>query len=226
MVDLTGIDLHNGILPSHMGKDIWEEYARVVLNWLDSGKYSGLTLADKPDLMDVIGDLGVEFTWSLPEESKEIDVLYARLRAEENPKRRSRVEERLAQLGAKVDKYSCLHPTGHDDFLLIHESHRAKLELLNKGGYKPFNHNHLFIMSDILADEAMLKAALIEFEQVSDNFDNSFEQIIVAVPGYAYMFNLADHSPCVTELASSIQYDLAMTARNNVLNAEIAHVAK
>lgn len=25
MVDLTGIDLYNGVLPSHMKKDIWED---------------------------------------------------------------------------------------------------------------------------------------------------------------------------------------------------------
>lgn len=209
-----------------MKKDIWEEYARVVLNWLEPAEYSGLALSDKPDLVDTIDDLGVEVTWSLPEGSKEIDALYARLRVEENPKKRSCIEGRLSQLGAKADKYFCLHPTGHDDFLLIHESHKAKLELLNKGGYKPFIHNHLFIMSDILADEAMLKAALIEFEQVSANYDNSFERIIVAVPGYVYVFNLDDRSHRVTELVSSMQYDFAMTARKNVLNEELARSAK
>lgn len=91
-------------------------YARVILNWLNPAKYSRLTLVDKPDLVDEVTDLGVEVTWSLPEGSKEIDVLYARLCAEEDPKRRNHIEGRLSQLGAKVDKYSCLHPTGHDDF--------------------------------------------------------------------------------------------------------------
>ena len=75
-------------------------------------------------------------------------------------------------------------------------------------------------MSNILADEAMLKTALIEFERVSASYKKSFERIIVAVPGFIYVFNLVDPSYRVTELASSKQYDLAMTARNNVLNAE------
>ena len=221
MTDLTGIDLHHGALPSHMKIDIWEEYARVVLNWLEPADYSGLTTADKPDLVDEANDLGVEVTWSLPEGSQEIDTLYLRLCTEKDSKRRSYIEKRLSQLGAKVNKYVCLHPTGHDDFLLIHKSHEAKLELLNKGGYRPFRHNHLFVMSDILADETMLQAALIGFRRASTNYKNSFERIIVAVPGYVYKFNLVNCSYHVTTLPSSKQYDLAMTARSNVLNAEM-----
>lgn len=221
MTDLTGIDLHHGTLPSHMKIDIWEEYARVVLNWLEPADYSGLTTADKPDLVDEANDLGVEVTWSLPEGSQEIDALYLRLYTEKDSKRRSYIEERLSQLGAKVNKYVCLHPTGHDDFLLIHKSHEAKLELLNKGGYRPFRHNHLFVMSDILADETMLQAALIGFRRASTNYKHSFERIIVAVPGYVYKFNLVNFSYHVTTLPSSKQYDLAMTARSNVLNAEM-----
>ncbi|HIZ46836.1 MAG TPA: hypothetical protein IAA19_07465 [Candidatus Olsenella pullistercoris] len=221
MTDLTGIDLHHGTLPSHMKIDIWEEYARVVLNWLEPADYSGLTTADKPDLVDEANDLGVEVTWSLPEGSQEIDALYLRLCTEKDSKRRSYIEERLSQLGAKVNKYVCLHPTGHDDFLLIHKSHEAKLELLNKGGYRPFRHNHLFVMSDILADETMLQAALIGFRRASTNYKHSFERIIVAVPGYVYKFNLVNFSYHVTTLPSSKQYDLAMTARSNVLNAEM-----
>ena len=222
MTDLAGIDLHHGILPSHMKIDIWEEYARVVLKWLQLANYSGLTTADKPDLVDATNNLGVEVTWSLPEESHEIDALYLKFCTEEDPKRQNYIKERLSQLGAKVNKYLCLHPTGRDNFSLIHESHKVKLELLNKGGYRLFKHNHLFIMSDILANETMLKAALIEFKRASVGYKNSFERIIVAAPGYVYEFNLVDSSCRVTELPSSKQYDLAMLARSNVLNAEIA----
>ena len=222
MVDLTGVDLYHGVLPSHTKIDIWEEYARVVLRWLKPVDYSGLITADKPDLVDTVNDLGVEVTWSLPEGSKEIDALYSRLCIEEDFRRRSYIEDRLSKLGAKADECVCLHPTGHDDSLLIHKSHKTKLELLNKGGYRPLRHNHLFVMSDILANERMLQAALVEFESASASHKSSFERIIVAVPGYVYEFNLIDPSYHVVELPSCKQYDLAMIARNNVLNAETA----
>lgn len=222
MTDLVSIDLYHGVLPSHMKIDIWEEYARVVLKWFQPANYSGLTTADKPDLVDATNNLGVEVTWSLPEGSQEIDALYLKFCAEEDPKRQNYIKERLSQLGAKVNKYLCLHPTGQDNFSLIHESHKVKLELLNKGGYKLFKHNHLFIMSDILANETMLKAALVEFKRASVGYKNSFGRIIVAVPGYVYEFNLVDSSCHVTELPNSKQHDLAMVARSNVLNAGIA----
>ena len=226
MINLTGIDLYHGVLPSHTKIDIWEEYARVVLKWLQPANYSGLTTADRPDLVDATNNLGVEVTRSLPEGSQEIDALYLRFCAEENPKRKSYIEERLSQLGAKVNKYLCLHPTDQDTFSLIHESHKVKLGLLNKGGYRPFEHNHLFVMSNILANETMLKTALVEFERASAGYKNSFERIIVAVPGYVYEFNLVDSSYRVAELPSNKQYDLAMAARSNVLNAEITYAAK
>lgn len=222
MADLNGIDLYHGVLPSHMKINIWEEHARVVLKWLQPADYSGLITADKPDLVDAANNLGVEVTWSLQEGSQEIDTLYLKFCAEEAPKRQNYIEERLSQLGAKVNKYLCLHPTGQDSFSLIHESHEMKLGLLNKGGYRLFKHNHLFVMSDILADETMLKAALIKFERASAGYKNSFERIIVAVPGYVYEFDLVDFSYRVVELPSNTQYDLAMAARSNVLNAEKA----
>lgn len=222
MADPTGIDIYHGALPSHMKIDIWEEYARVVLKWLQPVDYSGLTTADKPDLVDATNNLGVEVTGSLQEGSQEIGALYLKFCTEDDPRRQSYIEERLSQLGAKVNKHLCLHPTGQDNFSLIHESHERKLELLNKGEYRLFKHNHLFVMSDILADETMLKAALIEFERASAGYKNSFERVIVAVPGYVYEFNLVDLSYRVVELPSNTQYDLAMAARSNALNAEMA----
>lgn len=222
MANLNGIDLYHGVLPTHMKINIWEEYARVILKWLQPAEYSGLITADKPDLVDAANNLGVEVTWSLQEGSQEIDALYLKFCAEEDPERQNYIKERLSQLGAKVNKYLCLHPTGQDSFSLIHESHEMKLELLNKGGYRLFKHNHLFVMSDILANETMLKDALFKFERASAGYKNSFERIIVAVPGYVYEFDLVDYSYRVVELPSNTQYDLAMAARSNVLNAEMA----
>lgn len=222
MANLNGIDLYHGVLPTHMKINIWEEYARVILKWLQPAEYSGLITADKPDLVDAANNLGVEVTWSLQEGSQEIDALYLKFCAEEDPERQNYIKERLSQLGAKVNKYLCLHPTGQDSFSLIHESHEMKLELLNKGGYRLFKHNHLFVMSDILANETMLKDALFKFERASAGYKNSFARIIVAVPGYVYEFDLVDYSYRVVELPSNTQYDLAMAARSNVLNAEMA----
>lgn len=220
MRDYNGVDLRNGILPSHTKIDIWEEYARQVLLWFEPSTYSSLVLADKPDLVDTFSSLGVEVTRSFPEGSEEINAVYTRYCIEADPERRKRFLERLSQLGAQVNKYMCLHPTGRDDFSLILSSHEKKLLLLNQKGYKVFDHNHLFIMSDILANEAMLKDALLRFGKTAAGYEVSFERVIVVVPGYVYEFNLCENSYSFVELNNSKQCELAMKARESVLEAE------
>ena len=220
MRDYNGVDLRNGILPSHTKIDIWEEYARQVLLWFEPSTYSSLVLADKPDLVDTFSSLGVEVTRSFPEGSEEINAVYTRYCIEADPKRRKRFLERLSQLGAQVNKYMCLHPTGRDDFSLILSSHEKKLLLLNQKGYKVFDHNHLFIMSDILANKAMLKDALLRFGKTAAGYEVSLERVIVVVPAYVYEFNLCENSYSFVELNNSKQCELAMKARESVLEAE------
>lgn len=41
---------YEGVLPSHMPFDIWEVYARLVLQFLDEATYRNLSHRDKPDL--------------------------------------------------------------------------------------------------------------------------------------------------------------------------------
>lgn len=53
---------YEGVLHSHMPLDIWEVYARLVLQFLDETTYGNLTHGDKPDLWDELQDLGVEVT--------------------------------------------------------------------------------------------------------------------------------------------------------------------
>lgn len=43
---------YEGVLPSHMPFDIWEVYARLVLQFLDEATYRNLSHRDKPDLWD------------------------------------------------------------------------------------------------------------------------------------------------------------------------------
>ena len=75
-------------------------------------------------------------------------------------------------------------------------------------------------MSDIIANRAMLEDALSKFEQAATCYAISFEQVLVAVPEHIYTFDLREHDYCATDISSSKQYELAMTARRNVLDIE------
>lgn len=222
----SGMDLHNGMLPHHTKIDFWEEYARQVLLWFEPSTYSSLILADKPDLVDVSSSLGVEVTRSLRASDEEIDAVYAQYLIEEDTERRKRLMERLSQLNACVNEYVCLHPPGRDSFSAILDRHEKKLRLLNRKGYRVFDHNHLFVMSGILANDAMLEDALSQFEKMAASFEIPFERVIVAVPGYVYEFNIRDNGCSFTKLDRSIQYKLAMEARRSVLEAEHIYAAK
>ena len=69
-------------LPSHTYLDIWEVYARLVLQFIDAATYGHLSYGDKPDLRDGALDLGVEVTQALATRNQEADALYAKLRTE------------------------------------------------------------------------------------------------------------------------------------------------
>lgn len=61
---------YEGVLPSHMPFDIWEVYARLVLQFLDEATYRNLSHRDKPDLWDELHDLGVEVTQAISQEPR------------------------------------------------------------------------------------------------------------------------------------------------------------
>ena len=49
---------YDDVLPSHTYLDIWEVYARLVLQFIDEVTYGRLSHGDKPDLRDGSLDLG------------------------------------------------------------------------------------------------------------------------------------------------------------------------
>lgn len=57
--------------------DIWECYARYVLQFIDSDKYGNLAYSDKPDLIDRAQSLGIEVTASQSQDSRKAESLYS-----------------------------------------------------------------------------------------------------------------------------------------------------
>ena len=217
---LKNVDLCSGVLPSHMKVNIYEEYARCVLAWLDPPVYSSLVISDKPDLIDNSNSLGVEVTIAIHKDDIEGDKLFQKYCENANKKGKEKLEKRLHQLGMTVSDYSCVHPVRKDDFSLIQQSYRNKLHLLNNGGYFACKENHLFIMSDILADKLMLKEALLDFKEVLTDDLIPFKRVIIAVPGFIYIFDLSLNDCHMVEFDNEKQFQLAMQAREHVLEYE------
>ena len=220
----TTID-HNDVLPPHTRLDIWEVYARLVLQFIDVAEYGHLVHGDKPDLRDEKLGLGVEVTQAIPTCKQESEVLYARLHNEKDKAGRSRIIERIEQVGGKVFNHVLFGPNGTDSFDLIIDAFKEKLGKLNAGGYEHFKHNHLFIRSNIYADGEMLDEGLASL--VALNIQTlSFERVIISVPGHNYDFDLINCSYSDLPFVSADQYLIGEKARSIVIKAEIGYAAK
>ena len=196
--------------------DIWECYARRVLEFIDSDKYGNLTYSDKPDLIDRAQSLGIEVTASQSQNSRKAESLYSKLLYENDSSQEKRRIELIEQCGAHSEKGVLFGPNGTDSFEPVINSLCKKLEGLKSSGYKKFRRNELFIRSTILADEKMIREALSNMEKESRGNSCHFASVIVSVPGYNYVFDL-DASTCVSlEFGYEDQHRIAREANKEV----------
>lgn len=213
------------IMPSHLSLDVWEVYAGLVLQHIDPATYANLSHGDKPDLYDDSTSLGVEVTQAIHPNNQEADALYAKLQTTQDEQVRKRLIERIEQLGGKVMSWGLFGPNGTGSFDLILEAFQGKLDKLNTGGYKPFEHNHLFILSDVLADDRKLESALQCFTELN-NLTVTFERIVVSVPGRNYDFDLISKAFTEHLFEMREQHSIAEKALSIVFKAERCCVSK
>lgn len=209
-------------LPDRTKIDIWECYARHVLQFIDSNKYGNLTYSDKPDPIDRTRSLGIEATDSQSRESKEAESLYSRLAFIDDQSWRKRQIERIEQCGAHYESGILFGPKGTDSFELVYEALNKKLERLNSNDYEIFRRNELFVKSTILADEEMLREALSKMEKQSRDHPRRFASVTVSVPGHNYVFDFDSSTYKSLEFVSSEQFRIADSARREVIRAELS----
>ena len=97
----------------------------------------------------------------------------------------------------------------------------ANVKKLNHGGYNIYKSNRLFILSDIYADEKMLKEVLCEMMQAQAVNEKIFQKVYINVPRFLYVFDLEKDTYNVKEISSDTQFRLANEARDFVLAHEI-----
>lgn len=225
---MSGLDSHidsvyyDKPLPDRTKIDIWECYARHVLQFIDSNKYGNLTYSDKPDLIDRTRSLGIEVTDSQSRESREAESLYSRLAFIDDQSWRKRQIERIEQCGAHYESGILFGPRGADSFELVYEALNKKLERLNSNDYELFRRNKLFVKSTILADEKMLREALSKMEKQSRDHPRRFASVTVSVPGHNYVFDFDSSTYKSLEFGSSEQFRIADSARWEVIRAELS----
>lgn len=189
-----------------------EVYAKLILEHIDPVMYGGLIVKDKPDLIDYKASLGIEVTEANPQANKEADALYSEMQNSGfDATAHARSIERIEQLGGQVINGILFGPGGNDSFDLIMASFKEKTKKLNNGGYESLEHNHLFIISCILANRRMLEDALCRFAELNV-LPVKFERVIVNVPGHNYDFDLINQTVEERLFGNREQFDIAEKA--------------
>jgi hypothetical protein len=204
-------------LYSHTKLDYWECYAKIVLEDLFSDRFCNLILADKPDLQDVNGVVGIEVTRADKQDQIEIERLYSGLFYKEQ-NQIARDIERIEQLGAKVFPGFLAGIKLVDDFSQINKAIDAKCKKIAKGEYKKFETYQLFLFSSIYAVDDMLNEELQHL--ISNDIGKFYHVIYILVPGCMYCFDLKLGNYKTFDIDSKKQFEHVTKARRIVLEGE------
>lgn len=207
----------NKPLPPHTKLDYWECYAKIVLEELLPEKFTNLMLADKPDLQDNDGCVGVEVTRAENPKQIEAESLYSTLHYK-NEKKKVHDIDRIEKLGARVHDCFMIGITSNDSFGLINLAIDSKCKTLLKGGYKEFDEYHLFLFSPIHAVDYMLQEELQYL--IAENIGKFYSVIYVLVPGGMYCFDVTTNEYKVFDIDSNMQHRQATKARQMVEEGE------
>lgn len=206
-------------LPEHTIIDYEECYAKLLLEDLFPEELINLEIKDKPDLQNQ--NVGIEVTNARDEGQLMAENMYSNL-LNDHVRDKKRTKELIEkEHKCKVTDWCLIGKTQNDSINLILKSFYTKLKKLNQGGYNMHESNRLFILSDIYADEKMLKEVLCEMIQAQAVNEKIFQKVYINVPRFLYVFDLEKDTYNVKEISSDTQFRLANEARDFVLAHEI-----
>ena len=206
-------------LPEHTTIDYEECYAKLLLEYLFPDDLINLEIKDKPDLQNQ--NIGIEVTNARDEGQLIAENMYSNLLNDRVRDKEKTIELIEKEHGCKVTDWCLIRKLQNDSINLILKSFRMKLRKLNHGGYNIYKSNRLFILSDIYADEKMLKEVLCEMIQAQAVNEKIFQKVYINVPRFLYVFDLEKDTYNVKEISSDTQFRLANEARDFVLAHEI-----
>lgn len=207
----------NKPLPPHTKLDYWECYAKIVLEELFPGKFCDLHLADKPDLQDHSGCIGIEVTRAENPKQLEAESIYSNLSYKDESQRAYDIK-RIEKTGAKVYEFFMMGIKGTDSFERINVAIRTKCDTISKGGYETFEEYRLFVFSSIYAADYMLQEELEQL--IAEDVGKFYRVIYVLVPGGMYCFDLMTSEYKVFDIDFNMQHKQATKARQMVEEGE------
>lgn len=197
----------------------WIEcFAKLVIEKYSSNNISDLNIIDKPDLQNLVNEIGIEVTSAANKEDQEMDNLYSLL--DYNLVKNSRkVINKIETLGGKISNGILIHPGRYRDLNKIYESLSNKLDKLNGKNYKKFKTNSIIIFDDNLILNKEYNQIINKFNDISSRYKVKFNVIYLYIYGYKFIEFDLDNNKIYEVIPENI-YELSNKAREMVIQAE------
>jgi len=200
-------------LPDCKRKEYDECRALLILKECLGDRYLDLQLADKPDLQ---GDnIGVEVTTATDRNYEEGLSNWLKAQECEDENQKQIYIERMRQLGYNYSEYAQTWNGYAPKLEMIINAIKSKTNKIQKGGYKCFPINELFIFTDVwMKDEVLLE---LEKDLREKNVFSIFECIHILEKGYL-LFRINNSGYEKMEIDISEQSNRNIRARQIVEN--------
>lgn len=207
--------------------NLHECLAKVVLENLFPDRFNDIQILDKPDLQEINHNIGIEVTRAVDQTEEEILGLYAGIIHNQVRDKDSAIEainkhSRSIRVNGKTIKQHLFSDgrlsvlPGKDNFDLIIKEYQRKIDKLNNN-YKIFDSNYLFVYSDILADDSMIRTAMESMKDISHNkklYKYKFDIVYIFVTEHMYILDLLHDKYEIVDV--DFQYEWKCMAREMV----------
>lgn len=217
-------------LPSHTRLNYDECYAKLILEKFFPDEYSNLELSDRPDLRDIVHNIGIEVTSAIPTGEQEAMELACKIPFLSEQQQKRRIEY-LKRKGYEYTEFCMTGPTRSYswtgfDLPPLEETFCAdffcavskKTDTLNKGHYAPMSRYNLFVQSELLVEDWMPPKMLEWVVSVSDR-EKVYSVIYLLALNGLFVFNIEGKTWTKIQTDSKL-YGLGKLARNMVEERE------
>lgn len=206
----------NKPLPPNTKYDWHECFAKIMLEYVLPKEFHELKIKDKPDLQNILLDIGIEVTTAVDEKDLEMDSLFTYLKSGLT-RDKQKVIKKIEQLGGSISNGILSHPVHYRNLDSINQQLLKKLKKLNGNGYKIFNNNYLFITVIDIILEKECSELIDTYIKLQNNFKVKFDKIFVyKYGGKLFEFNLIERKYNIYILNSNKPYQIGYDARKVV----------
>lgn len=206
-------------LPSNT-KYRWDEcFAKLIIERIVFNNKIHFEIKDKPDLQNK--KIGIEVTTAEEKDSLEMERLYTNIEYG-LIKNKEQALKKIESLGGKISHGVLVHPGRSRTLKNIYNAFEGKLTIINKGTYKIFNNNYIFITDENIIQENECSNIVKELVFLQNDLGYKFDKVYIYIYGdNLYEFDLRKKSYRIFYLNSDEIYIIGCDARKLVEQKEM-----